>query len=72
MSLRRRITLVGAAAVAVAVVLACTTAYVAVRSELLGQVDEQLRQQGAAVRQVAQMVGTSELPLPTLAGRRRN
>jgi two-component system sensor histidine kinase MprB len=67
-SLRRRITLVGAAAVAVAVVLACTTAYVAVRSELLGQVDDQLRQQGAAVRQVAQMVGTSELPLPTARG----
>jgi two-component system sensor histidine kinase MprB len=63
-SLRRRITLVGAAAVAVAVVLACTAAYVAVRSELLGQVDDQLRQQGAAVRQVAQMLGTSELRLP--------
>jgi two-component system sensor histidine kinase MprB len=67
-SLRRRITLVGAAAVAVAVVLACMIAYVAVRSELLGQVDDQLRQQGAAVRKVAEMVGNTELRPPTARG----
>jgi two-component system sensor histidine kinase MprB len=57
-SLRRRITLVGAAAVAVAVVLACTVAYVAVRGELLGQVDEQLRQQGSTIQRFARAIGT--------------
>ena len=58
MSLRRRITLVGAAAVAVAVVLACTVAYVAVRGELLGQVDEQLRQQAGTIQRVSRAIGS--------------
>ena len=68
MSLRRRITLVGAAAVAVAVVLACTVAYVAVRGELLGQVDEQLRQQASTIERVSRAIGISEAR-PPAAGR---
>ena len=43
MSFRRRLTLAGTAAVAVAVVLACGIAFAVVRGELRGQVDESLR-----------------------------
>jgi two-component system, OmpR family, sensor histidine kinase MprB len=56
-SLRQRITIVGAVAVAVAVVLACTAAYIAVRGELLGQVDDQLRQQVTAIERVSSVLG---------------
>jgi two-component system sensor histidine kinase MprB len=42
-TLRRRLTLAAAGAVAVAVVLVALASYVAVRGELLGQVDAQLR-----------------------------
>jgi two-component system sensor histidine kinase MprB len=45
MPLRRRLTLAAAAAVAVAVTLAAVVAYVAVRNELRGQVDDALKQQ---------------------------
>ena len=57
MSLGRRITLVGAAAVGVAVVLACAAAYFATRSELFGQVDDQLRRQGVAIQQLERIAG---------------
>lgn len=53
MSLHRRITIAGAASVLVAVVLACVASYVAVRAQLLGQIDDQLRLQGAAFARVA-------------------
>ena len=49
MTLRRRIALAGAAAALVAVVLACGAAWIAVRAELHGQIDDQLRTQGAAL-----------------------
>ncbi len=65
MSLRQRITLVGAAAVAVAVVLACAAAYVAVRGELLGQVDDELRQQAATMQRISSVVGTLDAAPPT-------
>lgn len=55
MTLRRRIALVGAAAVLVAVVLACAAAYIVVRSELLGQIDDQLRTQGRAFEQLSRV-----------------
>src|SRR5689334_6161448 len=45
MPLRRRLTVVGAIAVAVAVALACVVAYLAVRGELISQVDEALTAQ---------------------------
>ena len=60
MSLRRRIALVAAATVLVAVVLACTAAYLAVRSELLGQIDDQLRLQGRAFQEL----GRGDRPPP--------
>lgn len=44
MSLRARLTIAAAAAVAVAVVIASALAYLAVRSQLIGQVDKSLRQ----------------------------
>lgn len=53
MSLHRRITLSGAIFVLVAVVLACGAAYFAVRSELLGQIDDQLRLQGTTLARFA-------------------
>jgi two-component system sensor histidine kinase MprB len=45
MPLRRRLTVAAAAAVAVAVALACFVAYLAVRGELISQVDQQLSAQ---------------------------
>jgi two-component system, OmpR family, sensor histidine kinase MprB len=47
MPLRRRLALVSASAVALAVVLAAIVCYVVVRDQLLGQVDSQLQQQAA-------------------------
>lgn len=52
MSLRRRLALLAASAVAVAVVLAAVGAYIAVREELRGQVDDSLR---AGVERFASM-----------------
>jgi two-component system, OmpR family, sensor histidine kinase MprB len=49
MSLRRRLALMAAASVAVAVVLASVVAYVAVRNELRSQVDEGLRSQASRI-----------------------
>jgi two-component system, OmpR family, sensor histidine kinase MprB len=49
MPLRKRISLVAAAAVAVAVAIAVLASYVAVRHQLLGQIDNELRAQATAV-----------------------
>jgi two-component system, OmpR family, sensor histidine kinase MprB len=48
--LRRRVGLVAAAAVGIAVVLACCVAYLVVRGELRGQVDTALRAQAAVIQ----------------------
>jgi two-component system sensor histidine kinase MprB len=63
-SLRQRITLVGAAAVAVAVILACGAAYVSTRSELLGQVDDELRRQGRAIQGLARLAAPGDVLRP--------
>lgn len=49
MTLRRRIALVTALAVTLAVALAVTASYLAVRSQVYGQIDTQLRRQGSAL-----------------------
>jgi two-component system sensor histidine kinase MprB len=49
MPLRRRVALVAAAAVGVAVVLAALICYMVVRSQLRGQVDDSLRAQAVRV-----------------------
>ena len=49
MTLRRRLTLLAASSVALAICLAAVIVYVAVRSELRGQVDDSLRSQADAV-----------------------
>ncbi len=54
MPLRRRVALVAAAAVAVAVVLASAVSYLAVRDALLGEVDDALRAQARLVRSAPQ------------------
>jgi two-component system, OmpR family, sensor histidine kinase MprB len=56
MSFRRRITLVSAAAVAVAVVLASALTYLLVSHQLRGQVDEQLRNRSGGLRFIANAV----------------
>lgn len=50
MSLRRRLTLLVAGAVAIAIIVAAATAYVLVRSELRGQVDDSLRERALGAR----------------------
>ncbi len=49
MTLRKRLSLIAAASVAVAVTIAVLVCYMVVRSQLLGQVDTQLRQQAQLV-----------------------
>jgi two-component system sensor histidine kinase MprB len=63
MSFRRRITLVSAAAVAIAVVLASALTYLLASHQLRGQVDAQLRTRSAGLRFIA-----NALP-PALSGR---
>ena len=46
MPLRRRLTIALTAAVAVVVALACVAAYLAVRDELMSQIDDQLTDAG--------------------------
>jgi two-component system sensor histidine kinase MprB len=53
MSFRRRITLVSAAAVAIAVVLASALTYLLAAHQLRGQVDQQLRARSAGLRLIA-------------------
>jgi two-component system sensor histidine kinase MprB len=56
MSFRRRITLVSAAAVAIAVVLASALTYLLASHQLRGQVDEQLRNRSGGLRFIANAV----------------
>ena len=53
MSFQRRITLVSAAAVAIAVVLASALTYLLVSHQLRGQIDSQLRTRSAGLRLIA-------------------
>ncbi|HEY1593157.1 MAG TPA: HAMP domain-containing sensor histidine kinase [Solirubrobacteraceae bacterium] len=50
MPLRRRVGLAAAAAVGIAIVLACCVAYLVVRDQLRGQVDSSLRAQAAVIQ----------------------
>src|SRR5262249_6811066 len=68
MSLRKRIAWVAASAVAVAVVVASVISYMVVRSELLGQVDDQLRAQAAAVVDGQATLGQAPPGAPPSAG----
>jgi two-component system sensor histidine kinase MprB len=61
MSLRKRLALVAAAAVAIAVVLASVVSYVVVRDQLRSSVDDALRAQEVAV-QTGQVHSLSQLP----------
>jgi len=73
MSLRRRLTLIAAAAVGVAIAGACAIAYLAVRSELLGQVDDALRSQGRLVAELGRRPPSAERPrVRRLLDRRRD
>jgi two-component system sensor histidine kinase MprB len=54
MSLRRRLTLLAAAATGIGVVGACIVCYLAVRSELYSQVDDALRNQVGLIQDVSQ------------------
>jgi two-component system sensor histidine kinase MprB len=51
MTIRRRLALAAAVAVAIAVALASVSAYLAVRSQLLGEVDASLRQRAQEIQQ---------------------
>ncbi|MDQ3721560.1 MAG: hypothetical protein M3376_00500, partial [Actinomycetota bacterium] len=70
MALRHRLTLLAAATVGVTVVLVAVVAYLVLRSELRGQVDEALKAQYAQVQQRArgEQLGPAlgdRLPLPS-------
>jgi two-component system, OmpR family, sensor histidine kinase MprB len=60
MPLRKRISLVAAAAVAVAVAIAVSISYFAVRNQLLGQIDDELRAQATAVERNPRTLGSVE------------
>ncbi|MBA3263068.1 MAG: HAMP domain-containing histidine kinase [Thermoleophilaceae bacterium] len=66
MSFRRRLALTGTAAVAVAILLALGTAFVVVRAELRGQVDDRLEtladRAGEDVLFTRRVIGSGELP----------
>jgi two-component system, OmpR family, sensor histidine kinase MprB len=72
MSFRRRLLLAGTAAVAVAILAALGTAFVVVRSELRGQVDNSLAQvagqRGQDVLFVRKMLATAPAPGPGAGG----
>ena len=69
MPLRRRLAYAAAAAVAIAVVLACGICYMVVRGQLRGQVDSALKAQAVAVEQHPQFaLGSSIASLPPNAG----
>jgi two-component system, OmpR family, sensor histidine kinase MprB len=65
MSLRRRMALVIGASVGGAILLAAIISYLAVRSELRGQVDDQLREQVARIAALTS-AGPGELPASVL------
>ena len=62
MALRKRISLVAAASVAVAVAIAVLVSYFAVRDQLVGQIDTELRAQAALVRDRYQPGPHAQLP----------
>jgi two-component system sensor histidine kinase MprB len=62
--LRRRVGLVAAAAVGIAIVLASVVAYLVVRGQLVGQVDSALRAQAAAIGR--DPIGSLEQALPAI------
>jgi two-component system, OmpR family, sensor histidine kinase MprB len=64
MTLRRRLTLMSALAVGVTVALASLGCYLAMRSELRGQVDRRLRAQGDLVQRLGALRGGT-LPAPS-------
>ena len=69
MPLRKRLAWVSATAVAFAVVIAAIVCYLVVRSQLLGQVDSELRAQAVAVQQEGQFALGQALPgVPPSAG----
>jgi two-component system, OmpR family, sensor histidine kinase MprB len=71
MSFRRRLTLAGTGAVAIAILLALGAAFAVVRAELRGQVDDSLEQvagrQGADVLFTQKVVGPEQVPEAGLA-----
>ena len=70
MTFRRRLTVASAASVAVAIAVSSVVFYVAVRAQLLGQVDDSLRDR--AVQLTAQLTGQrvpqTEFDLPPFVG----
>ncbi|HWF74482.1 MAG TPA: hypothetical protein VG186_14125, partial [Solirubrobacteraceae bacterium] len=70
MPLRRRLAFVAAAAVGVAIVLVAIVAYMVVRAQLRGQVDDALRAQAVAVHQAGfRAIAGRDLPaIPPSAG----
>ncbi|MGO9883220.1 MAG: sensor histidine kinase [Solirubrobacteraceae bacterium] len=67
MSLRRRLALIAAASVAIAVMIACLVCYLVVRDQLRGQIDSALRAQESVVQNYGQISRT--LPgIPASAG----
>lgn len=68
MSLRKRLTIIAAASVAVAVLLALVACYAVVRSQLRGQVDDSLRAQAQAVQHVGNRALQSLPGIPPSAG----
>jgi two-component system sensor histidine kinase MprB len=62
--LRRRVGLAAAAAVGIAIILACGVAYLVVRDQLVGQVDSSLRAQAAAIQHGD--VGSLDNQLPAI------
>jgi two-component system sensor histidine kinase MprB len=71
MSFRRRITLVSAAAVAVAVVLASVLTYVLTSDQLLRQVDQQLRNRGHAATRLERFLTPRRGTAPSLSASER-
>jgi len=59
MALRHRLTLLAAGTVGVTVVLVCAVAYLVLRHELRGQVDDALRQQYAALEREPGAIGAT-------------
>ena len=69
MSLRKRLTIIAAASVAVAVLLALVACYAIVRSQLRGQVDDSLRAQAQAIQNGQMNSLRQQLPgIPASAG----
>ena len=68
MSLRKRIGMVAAAAVALAVITAAIVCYLVVRSQLLGQVDSELQQQAGLVQQLPNCNDSYVNSLPATSG----